>query len=279
MEALVKNTTNNFCSSFLVLINKRELELLEAQVRELSGLQTASYLSTNNNNSQNVYKEEREKKGKEEEYDFSGSIISKKKKKKEEKKEKEEKGLVKKNNVVQNDIGSSDSNQGSQELKSYEISEPDWVMDDNAQQNYQSMELEQGSGNFCNQNSTHSPPGGCGEVNFQQNLPDQTTVEKDHENVAGISFEKVFEHILPRYRKHFNTVKDYLTNNPKLQKRLERIGNVNEILINGLSRKKSRPIKSEKKFYKLLEKHPIIYLFNPNKVANNLGDLKKYYKL
>ena len=263
---------------FLVLINKRELELLEAQVRELSSLQAASYLSTNNY-TQNAHKEGEKKEAKETQHDSSSNIISKTKKKKEEKKEKEKKDLVKSDSMIQNDVCFSDLNQaGSQELKSNEISEPDWVMDNNAQ-HYQSLELEQGSGNFCEQNSTPSPSGGCEEVNFQHNLSDQTTVEKSDENIAGISFEKVFENILPRYRKHFNAVKDYLTNNPKLHKRLEKIGNVNEILINGLSRKKSRPIKSERKFYKILEKHPIIYLFNPNKVANNLGDLKKYYKL
>ena len=94
-----------------------------------------------------------------------------------------------------------------------------------------------------------------------------------------ISFEALSENILPRYKKNLVALKEYLMSNNKLMKKLEKVDNINQILINCLSRKKVRPVKNEKKILNLLKDHPIIYLCNPNIITRNLGDLKKWYKL
>ena len=221
---------------------------------------------------------------------------SSKKEKKKKKKEQKEKMVDMSSNVNNNvssthiENSSSGSNSSSEKEENMDFN---WNIDEN--ESSQNLEFEQQQQHqqspiyFDQQNSIPEVSNNI-EINCSQpqvmseelnaNVEKKPSKNQDVKMGASISFENVSKSILPRYRKHCNAVKDYLVGNPKLAKKLEKIDNINEILISGLSRKKSRPLKSEKRFYKLLQGHPIIYLFNPNKIAHNLGeDLKKYYKL
>ena len=237
---------------------------------------------------------EKEEKTKEENAPPCNSSGKKEKKKKKKEKEKMvERSSNVNNNVSSTHIGNSGSSNSGSSSEKEENMDFNWNIDEN--ESSQNLEFEQQQQHqqspiyFDQQNSVPEVSNNI-EISCSQpqvmseelnaNVEKKPSKNQDVKMGASISFENVSKSILPRYRKHCNAVKDYLVGNPKLTKKLEKIDNINEILISGLSRKKSRPLKSEKRFYKLLQGHPIIYLFNPNKIAHNLGeDLKKYYKL
>ena len=139
---------------------------------------------------------------------------------------------------------------------------------------------------------------GENEGGKEEELPEiNLNLQKCEENVEGgkkpnykktnvVNIEKVFENvsktILPRYRKTFETFKDCVNHDKKLLNRLQKMENLESILTSSFSKKKSRPLKNEKKFFTTVEKinSQLLYLIpNSKKLQANLTNFSKWYKL
>ena len=96
--------------------------------------------------------------------------------------------------------------------------------------------------------------------------------------------EKVSDTISSRYKRSFNIFRDFVMSRPKIFKRLEKFDNDNleQIISVAFSKKKNRIIKSEKRFYSILQKfgeNSLYLISNETRLRNFCQNMKPWYKL